>query len=87
MDIIKLREGVKFRKEDFGGLIFDPKRAMILEINKSGLCLLEILQKGSEKEKLMNKFDIAIQKDVSKFLEILKKIDLIKEVDVDGKNV
>lgn len=79
MSTLKLKDGVRYRKEKFGGLIFDPDTAMILEVNNTGLKIIELLKKGIGDNSLKNYFGQEFQSETKRFLDILKKLNLSKE--------
>uniref|UniRef100_A0A7V3N5W9 PqqD family protein n=1 Tax=candidate division CPR3 bacterium TaxID=2268181 RepID=A0A7V3N5W9_UNCC3 len=78
MAFVKLKEGVKYRSEDFGGLVFDPSRSLILEINRAGLSIFQALKNGVCEESLLAKTPQEFRQSVSRFLNILAQLDLVK---------
>lgn len=79
MEFLKLKENVKYRGEAFGGLIFDPERSAVLEINPEGLSIIELLEDGISKEELKSRISTEHYQSMVKFLDILKRLNLLKE--------
>jgi len=79
MGFMKLKENIKYRSEAFGGLIFDPSRSAILEVNSEGLNIIKILRNGIRKEKLKSRISPEHHQSAEKFLDILGRLGLLKE--------
>lgn len=86
MELLKLKEHIKYRSETFGGLIFDPNRSAILELNAEGLDIVKMLKDGISKKKLKKKVSTKQYQSIEKFLDILRRLGLLKEEAQDEKN-
>jgi hypothetical protein len=79
VSILRLKDGVRYRKEKFGGLIFDPDTAMILEVNNAGLKIIKLLKNGISDDLLRRRLGRRFQDKTKRFLAVLKKLNLSKE--------
>lgn len=75
--IFQISEGISFRRESFGGLVFIPVTGEILQLNRIGYNLLERVQN-------MDNFQI-ISED-SAFWQELERRGAIEEVVSNGRH-
>ncbi len=84
--IIKLRETIRIRPEEFGGLAFDSERSRIHEVNEAGFYILQIIEKcectiQDLVKKLCSKYNISkkiAKADVISFMKELEKRKIAK---------
>jgi len=95
----KFNNNIKFRREPFGGLIYNPKLGYTLEINKSAQLLLELLSAFIPLSRVQNIFSSYYKVDFKEikndFMRIIKMFikygilingkceDILNKIDVD----
>lgn len=87
---------MKFRTEEFGGVIFDTKKEKVYFVNQIGKNIISALLKDKSKEEIieyLNKqYDSSkqtIKEDFEEFINQLEKIGILekireKKIDVEG---
>jgi len=85
---MKLKDFVKFRKEKFGGVIFDTLREKVFITNETGSEVLELIEKNYSVEKIIDymeeNYDVEkeeLKEEIEKFILILKENSIIEDED------
>ncbi len=63
---------LKYRREEFGGLIYNPKTTVVYKADKEAIDVLEDLQKGTKPEEVIGKRNLdkgSLDRFVSQILE------------------
>ena len=78
---IAIEPMVKYRPETFGGLVFIPSRAMVVELNKSAYRTINFIAQNSNatEKTILEQYPKGAQKTVKKFLQNLTYSSVLKQ--------
>lgn len=85
---IEIEPTVKYRLEAFGGLVFIPSRAMVVELNRSAYRIINFLaQNGNATEKtILEQYPENAQEIVRKFIQDLVYSSVLKQFESKHEN-
>lgn len=78
----RLKEGTRYRREEFGGLLFYPGRFLTLELNETSFQMMPLLQGGASLDEICQRFgwSEAEGPPVLRFLTEFVKSGVVEEV-------
>lgn len=85
---ISIESTVKYRQETFGGLVFIPSRAMVVELNRPAYRIMNFLaQNGNTTEKtILEQYPKNAQKIVRKFIQDMVYSSVLKQSESKNEN-
>ena len=85
---IAIEPTVKYRSETFGGLVFIPSRAMVVELNKSAYRIVNFLAQngGATEKQILEQYSENAQETIRKFIQDLIYSSVLKQSELESEN-
>ncbi len=83
MESYSLVRGVVFRPESFGGLLFVPHRALIIELNHMAYQVIEAIGSGGTEKEVLTALGSDYQCQINGFLLRLEQSGIIRRGDAN----